>query len=101
MPTRRERRSVPLFTLIADYCGGTYVAQTRASSPIGAVRSFASKSSTPKDLLGPLKQLAASHDKPVPIAECKNVWCASASYRGNLLLLNVIRTAGGAAQRLS
>jgi hypothetical protein len=84
-----------LYTMILDYRGGTYVSQVRSNSPITAVKKWAKRVSA-SDLniwgldrsdLGPL-----STDDPVPLKNCQNVWCSSASARKKLLLLNIIGT---------
>jgi len=51
---------MPLFTLLAEYRGGTYIRQITAVSPVGAVLNWCRKAgeSIPRSLAFGLKQLA-------------------------------------------
>jgi hypothetical protein len=89
---------MPLFTVIAELGGGTYVAQVRARVVGSALRKWATTltraaipaltPSTHERLL-----LAVKSTAPVPLAECQGVWCFTAVLRGELLLANVVLTA--------
>ncbi len=86
---------MPLFTLLAEYRGGTYIRQITAASPSGAVLGWCQETgaSIPRNLAFGLKQLAAERDHAIQIKGCKNVWCLSTTYKGHLLLLNIVNTA--------
>jgi hypothetical protein len=73
--------NMPLWTVIADYRGGTYISQVRAISAHQAI--IVLSKSLPNlrgSFLGPrtkLKIVAAAYDeqeKPVPIEKTRNVW---------------------------
>ena len=80
-----------LYSVIAEYRGGTYISQLRASSPKEAVLRWTKLPSMPKILSAALRNIPADDLEPVPIGGCENVWCTSSSYRG-LLLLNIVKT---------
>ena len=84
-----------LFTVIAEYRGGTYIDQIRGFSASAALRKLTKKgrSSLPKAIVSGMKQLIAEGDRPVTIGGCKNVWCTSESYGSGLLLINIVETA--------
>jgi hypothetical protein len=93
---------MPLYTILAEYAGGTYLAQHRARSPRAAVAEWAQDSdcagyvvrkrrvaqeSLQRDLLDPENHL-------VPVAGLERVWCTDALVRGRLLLLHIVETDG-------
>jgi hypothetical protein len=82
-----------LYTVIAEYRGGTYIKQLRARSAKDAVQKWLKQSDTsiPKNLSAALRRISAETLEPVLIDGCENVWCASSSYKG-LLLLNIVKT---------
>jgi len=84
-----------LYTMIVDYRGGTYVSQVRSNSPMTAVKKWAKRVSASDLKIWGLNQSdlePLSNDDPVPLKNCQNVWCSSASARKKLLLLNIIGT---------
>jgi hypothetical protein len=85
---------MPLFTILAEYRGGTYIRQITAASPMTALIKWSRKkrNSIPASLVPALRQLAAEGDKAIRIKGCKNIWCLSTSYQENLLLLNIVNT---------
>ena len=82
-----------LYTVIAEYRGGTYIKQVRGLSAKDAILRWTKQAgrSTPKDLSAALRHIPVEEFEPVLIDGCKNAWCASSSYRG-LLLLNIVKT---------
>ncbi|HEY5914194.1 MAG TPA: hypothetical protein VJA21_26705 [Verrucomicrobiae bacterium] len=91
---------MPLYTIIAEHDGGTYISQHQARIPGSALAKWLQHddSSNPvhgrrrstrerlsKDLLDP-------DNKLVPLDGCVRVWCTSESVRGKLLLLNIVET---------
>jgi hypothetical protein len=88
---------MPLFTLVLEYNGGTYICQARATSfrtaPASLVRSLA-----PGDLKGVgelgLAKLAeqVKETSPTPIEGVLNTWCSSALVAGKLALLHFVQT---------
>jgi hypothetical protein len=91
-----------LYTIIADYAGGTYTAQHRATSPRAALTKWVRDSDSAKYVHGrnQAAQEALQRDLtdpdtiPVPLTGLVRVWCASALVRGKLLLLNIVETSG-------
>ncbi len=95
-------KAMPLYTIMAEYVGGTYLAQYRARSPRAAVAKWtqdrdsaayvvckrrAALEALQKDLLAPDNHL-------VPLAGLQRVWCTDALVRGRLLLLHIVETGG-------
>jgi len=86
------------FTLIADFAGGTYISQRRASTPARAVASWARSfdfSVIPRVPVAALPEFRAdiTSDTLVPIDGVRGVWCASALLGRRGFLLHVVRTA--------
>lgn len=87
-----------LFTVIADYEGGTYISQHRASSPSKAILRWVDRESflfvdlrlTPKQKENLKKELEG--DSPVRLMDTVSAWCKSATLKRKLLLLNIIKT---------
>jgi len=84
--------------MVFDYTGGTYISQVAAESPKAAIIDWAAVAteqdlSTWKLTREELAQL--SEDKPSPMENCLNVWCASSSTDGGLMLLNIVATKTG------
>ncbi len=86
-----------LYTIVMDYCGGTYIRQVRATSPMTACRKWA-KSLRPSDVykLGETGKAdlitKLDFDKPVLLEDLTNAWCICASVRGQLAVINVVKT---------
>ena len=86
-----------LYTFIMEYKGRTYTSQANAASPKNAcfkwakelkareIFAFGEKS---KEIL--VEQMKS--EKPVLLGGLKNTWCVSASIRGELALINFVRT---------
>jgi hypothetical protein len=84
---------MPLFTIILDYRGGTYIRQARGSSPkkalTSSVKSFDVFSPKGKEQVA----LAISQEEIVRVDGTSGVWCISALARGELALLHIVATA--------
>lgn len=86
-----------LYTILAEYQGGTYISQIRAETPVSAVQRWSeTKPSGRADVpasarLGIGKQLSTG-DAPIPVSGQKNVWCISSTHRNQLILINVVLT---------
>ena len=83
--------TLALWTFVADYEGGTYIAQTRAEDLSSALKWYALNG--PK--VAPIA-FTPSEDffEAIPIQGTQNVWCTGAlGPNDTSLLLNVIRTA--------
>jgi SH3-like domain-containing protein len=83
------------YTVICEYRTGTYIAQVSADSPQAAILSWLSNRGVHKHIpkearLGIKAEL--KEGLPVPITDCKNVWCHTTSARGGLILINVVLT---------
>jgi len=74
--------------LILEFDGGTYIRQVKAASPKTALRKLAAGADHKKDLL-----LALVDEGPVAIQGISNCWCSSATHRGKLALVNIVKTA--------
>jgi hypothetical protein len=96
VPSMNERQ---LFTLILDWRGGTYVSQVWASSPQQATVLWAQQ-----DLLRPAieldperrsrleRDLESGDNRPTPLADTDNVWCATTFLDDDLACLHVVKT---------
>ena len=76
------------FRLIFEFRRGTYIRQVRAVSPKAALIKLASGPDRKRRLFAEL-----SNDKPVAIDGVANCGCSSASYQGQLALVNIVKTA--------
>ena len=88
---------MPLFTLLMDFKGGTYIRQVSASTPSSACMEWAKNLDTSeiyglgvKDKNYLIEKM--KNEVPVPINETTNTWCASALVWGNLILVTIIQT---------
>src|SRR5436190_20537689 len=102
-PTRASTRST--FTLIADFAGGTYISQLRASTPARAVALWAKSfdfSVMSRLPIAALPEFRAdiTSSTPVPLDGTKGVWCSSASLGRRFLLLNIVHTATQDARKV-
>ncbi len=96
--SKLSRAATPsTFTLIADFAGGTYISQRRASTPARAVASWARSfdfSIIPRVPIAALPEFRTdiTSDTPVPIAGIRGVWCATALLGRRGFLLHIVRT---------
>jgi hypothetical protein len=88
---------MPLYTVLLDFKGGTYVSQCRATSPSAAIRKWARELQT--DAISGIGKLGKSQliddvqsDDPVALEGLSNTWCHSALVRGHLALINIVQT---------
>jgi hypothetical protein len=87
------------FTLILDWRGGTFVSQVWAKSPHDAVLVWVER-----DLFRPAADLDRSERNqlqrdleskdraPTPLVDTDGVWCATASLRGDLACIHIVKT---------
>jgi hypothetical protein len=89
-----------LFTIVMDYCGGTYVSQVEETSPIAALRVWATRlevidiwnfdEGTKQELLTEV------HDddtlQPVPLRGLVNAWYTSFSLKPGSASVNIVGT---------
>ena len=94
---RPEKGAKPLFTVILDYEGGTYISQVHSTSTRTAL--FAWLKRLPKARIpGIGKRAIASlrsslaEEQVVTLSRLSQVWCASCSLRRGLALINVVQT---------
>lgn len=87
-----------LYTMILEYRQGSYVSQVEARSEAEAVKKWvacveidAAYGLTEKSR--PLLTSQFPEDRAVALTGIKNVWCCTARLRGNLALLDIIKTA--------
>lgn len=91
---------MPLYTVILDYAGGTYISQVTAPDEVEAVRSWAKvfweENQIPKTsryLANTVyKEVQNDWKKPVAVNAVVAVWCFTALFRGQLVLLNIVKT---------
>jgi hypothetical protein len=90
--------NMPLYTFIMEYAGGTYISQVEASSPKKACvewllnlnpRMVSGLGKKGKMLL--VEKMAQA--EPTPVNEVLNTWCISANVSGEMVLVNLVRTA--------
>lgn len=85
------------YTIIANFDGGTYIAQVHARTPREALVSWANQLDVRAVAgMGPASRSRLIEDmideNPVPIDGTSSVWCASSLVRGKLMLINLVRT---------
>jgi hypothetical protein len=90
---------MPLYTVISDYEGGTYISQVTAET-VGLVPNLWAIQLPPRCILGvgvkSLEKLASrwtqEGDGPVLVRGVRNVWCIGGLLRGKHVLLDIIET---------
>jgi hypothetical protein len=87
---------MPLFTLISDYRGGTYLSQVIAPTPAKALSAWCRRPS-PIPGIGPATRRklaqAFNDDAPVAVDTLRAVWCLSELVRGYLMIIHIVKTA--------
>ena len=87
-----------LYTIVVDYLGGTYISQFNASSPDAALSKWlaaddrATKDALPRQARQATRRHIESGEEIVVLDGLRNVWCASASAKNGLVLVNIIAT---------
>ena len=76
------------FTVILGFGGKTYLRQVKATSAHAALKSIAAGKHGKAALFR-----ALAKDTPAAIDGIENCWCCSAEYRGDLALVNIVKTA--------
>jgi hypothetical protein len=87
---------MPLYTLVLDYAGGTYVSQVTAATEREALTQWTAKLSTEQIAGYASGEVAEVYERGVhlvPLTGLKGVWCGSADGQRDLALVNVIKTA--------
>ena len=86
-----------LYTILLDYAGGTYVAQTGATDEKAAVRDWLGKLRSDRVAGAVSEEVAAAFDgamdSPLPLGGLAGAWCVSVSARQGLALVNIVKTA--------
>lgn len=86
-----------LYTILLDYAGGTYVAQTWATDEDTAVLNWRDKLRAGRIADAVSEEIAAAFEgpleRPVPLSELAGVWCVSVNARQGLALVNIVKTA--------
>ena len=90
---------MPLFTVIANYGGGTYISQVSGKSQVAALQRW-SRSRNVLEIQGvgkssQAKIVSAAHDPedgPVQLTGLDNIWCFTALIRDKGLLINLVQT---------
>lgn len=86
-----------LYTILLEYAGGTYVAQTGATDEQAAVRAWHDKLRASRIADAVSEEVAAAFDEaaggPVPLNGFTGVWCVTAIASQGLALVNIVRTA--------
>jgi len=96
----RKSRTVArqdLYTILAEYGGGTYISQVEADAPDAAIEIWTQSEPSGKDDLPfearqDLRKELTDGEVPIPLAGQKNVWCITGLYRNRLLLINIVLT---------
>jgi hypothetical protein len=88
---------MPLYTFTMEYAGGSYVSQTKASSPKSACVKWAQELNVSVvEGLGQRSKSALVKEmkegKPTPINTTLNVWCTTALIRGKVAIITLIQT---------
>ena len=77
-----------LFTVILGFGGKTYLRQVKARSAHAALKSIATGKHGKAALFR-----ALAKDAPAAIEGIENCWCCSAPHKGDLALVNIVKTA--------
>jgi hypothetical protein len=92
---------MPLFTFIMDFAGGTYISQVDAPSTTTACVKWAEeldvsgvKGIGANSKASLINQMKDEEQEPQPLNGIFNAWCTTASLRGGLALINIVRTEG-------
>ena len=88
-----------LYTIIVEYLGGTYIFQREASSEAEALTTRAAvdddpsvEDALPTEATKALRGELARGGQITALSEVKNIWCATAIAKGQLVLVHVIAT---------
>ena len=83
-----------LYTLIAEYRGGTYISQTQGSTLAEAFSKWLKEGlvAIPPAAITELKSQMDRGDKLVEIQGLTNVWCISAEHARQLILVHMVAT---------
>lgn len=82
------------YTFIAEFRGGTYISQHRASHILKALELWGMSLDTSiytQRIITKL-QNEIDEEKPTPIKDVDSVWCCSFSLYNSFLLLNIVET---------
>jgi hypothetical protein len=92
-----------LYTIIAEYKGGTYCCQVKAADEVQAMKHWAEHCATDPELVAAFTPLGIQQElqqtdwekeeRPAPLRGLENVWCASITLGRSLCLITVVRTA--------
>ncbi len=86
-----------IYTILLDYAGGTYIAQTRATDERAAVRDWLEMLKLERAAGAISEEVAASFDggvaEPTPLDGLTSTWCVTASASQGLALVNIVKTA--------
>ena len=86
-----------LYTIFAEFRGGTHISQVEADTPAAAVqrwseKEFLGKEDFPAGARPEVRKQLSAGDLPVPVSGHKNVWCLSGTRRNDLILIHVVLT---------
>ena len=85
-----------LYTVVLDFDGGTYISQVHALSELAALSTWKSAISADVPELSQevCEELASSleDEQVVALSNILNVWCATATVRGKVALINIVKT---------
>lgn len=90
---------MPLFTVVLDFAGGTYISQVEAKSADAAPTAWATKLE-PGEVRGmgeasiQVLRAAMAKESPVRLEGLVQAWCVSAVVRGRLALVHMVQTCG-------
>ena len=85
-----------IYIVICEFRGGTYVSQVHAASVDGALEAWGQRLKLEKPIPRASVRLAAAvlaGGSPTLLEGLEGVWCASAIMGGDLVLLNIVRSA--------
>ncbi len=85
-----------LYTVLLEYAGGSYISQVSASDERDALREW-TVSLSAQDSVGEVSDevaaaFAATDDEPAQLDGLVSAWCASASAKNGLALVNIVLT---------
>lgn len=99
---------MPLFTIIVDYLGGTYLSQVNARHVDHVLARWAGQLDVTSlggltvEQLGVLNlELRRETEHPVRIRGLVGVWCMSIDIEDRLALINIVETAAGTNSSLN
>jgi hypothetical protein len=89
----RGRRNLAIFTMIAEYAGGTYISQVLARDVEQAITMWKRRTAMGRRFRAAFECDEGYGSRPTPVRRMKNVWYHDALHDDKVVSLNIIKTA--------